>query len=206
MQYVGSILWTVIFPWLSKATRSNENPKLNISFSSSTMLCLTVMCFNSPIHFIMHINQLPNKSILLTSEMCYSIYKLFIKVRKVAFFSQWQILTLSTSGFKTVKIEKLDNGLTLSTPVWQFFASNWLGDNLTVFYSHLRLPGYWNQSKCTLLCYYVAWDLNILLVRKHKNSHMKVLTTLNLYLKFTKKIAFISFPLFRLISFEIQGK
>lgn len=36
-----------------------------------------------PIHLIMHINQLPDKNALLTSEMCYCIYKVLIKERKI---------------------------------------------------------------------------------------------------------------------------
>lgn len=84
--------------------------------------CAVSHCLSTdrPIHFIMHINQLPDKNTLLTSEMCYCIYKLLIKgrkikERKVAFFSQRLILTLSKSGIKTAKIEKLEDSLMLRT-------------------------------------------------------------------------------------------
>ena len=92
--------------------------------------------------------------------------------------------------------------------VWQFFASNQLSDNLAVFRSHLRLflheSGYWNPSKCIFLCYCLVWDLNILLVRKHKNSQTKVLTTPNLQLQFTKKPqTFISFPFLSVLPYLI---
>lgn len=137
--------------------------------------------------------------------MCYCIYKLLIKGRKikgrkVEFFSP----TINTNfkykwhqNCKNWDIRGQSYALHTSD-VWQFFASNKLRDNLAVFFSHLRLSlheySYWNQSKCILLCYYLARDLNILLVKKHKNSHTKVLTTSNLHLQLKKNPTFLSFP------------
>lgn len=123
MCYVVSILPTVIYPWISKAIRPNENPK-NRSFPSQVALCcvsLFRVSTDRPIHFIMHINQLPDKNTLLTSEMCYCICKLLlkgkkIKGRKVACFS-----TKINTNFKykwhqkVPKIEKLEDSLTLCT-------------------------------------------------------------------------------------------
>lgn len=178
--------------------RPNENNK-RLFPSQAALCCVSLFCISAdrPIHLIMHINQLPDKNTLLTSEMCYCIYKLLIKERKikerkVAFFSPSINTNLKYKWHQNCqRWEIRGQSYALHTPdVWQFFASNQLGNKLTDFYSHLRLslhePGYWNPSKCTFLSYYLVWDINISLIKKHKISYTEVLSTSNVHLQNTK--------------------